>query len=181
MERRRPTEKGNDVNVKRQMRSQAARGTGTDALFVVPPAAPGVAPDTQGEGIMRSIVSDRLLIDGDHHMHLANLKSYFAADQRLCELYAHGDGSARRAFLHVAGSPPNTPARSGTQNPVRWLEEKPPMTISPLAGKPAPKEMLIDPARLEREYFERKPDLDDPGQLVSFGTSGHRGSPFRGS
>src|SRR6201982_1203411 len=55
------------------------------------------------------------------------------------------------------------------------------MTISPRAGKPAPKEMLIDPARLEREYFARKPDLDDPGQLVSFGTSGHRGSPLRGS
>ena len=55
------------------------------------------------------------------------------------------------------------------------------MTISPLAGKPAPKDMLIDPARLERDYFERRPDLDDPGQLVSFGTSGHRGSPFRGS
>ena len=45
------------------------------------------------------------------------------------------------------------------------------MTISPLAGKPAPKEMLVDPVRLEREYFERKPDLDDPGQLVSFGNS----------
>src|SRR5438477_7438783 len=55
------------------------------------------------------------------------------------------------------------------------------MTISPLAGKPAPKEMLIDPARLEREYFERKPDLDDPDQRVAFGTSGHRGSPLRGS
>ena len=55
------------------------------------------------------------------------------------------------------------------------------MTISPLAGKPAPKEMLIDPARLEREYYGRKPDLDDPNQLVSFGTSGHRGSPLRGS
>src|SRR6516162_6382757 len=55
------------------------------------------------------------------------------------------------------------------------------MTISPLAGKPAPKEMLIDPVRLEREYFARRPDLDDPEQLVSFGTSGHRGSPFRGS
>ncbi len=27
------------------------------------------------------------------------------------------------------------------------------MTISPLAGKPAPKEMLVDLARLEREYF----------------------------
>ena len=55
------------------------------------------------------------------------------------------------------------------------------MTISPLAGKPAPKEMLIDPVRLEREYFERRPDLDDPQQLVSFGTSGRRGSPLRGS
>ena len=31
-------------------------------------------------------------------------------------------------------------------------------TISPLAGKPAPKEMLVDPARLEREYYARKPD-----------------------
>ena len=55
------------------------------------------------------------------------------------------------------------------------------MTISPLAGKPPPKEMLIDPARLEREYFERRLDLDDPTQLVDFGTSGHRGSPLRGS
>ena len=55
------------------------------------------------------------------------------------------------------------------------------MTISPLAGKPAPKEMLVDLARLDREYFECKPDLDDPEQLVAFGTSGHRGSPFRGS
>src|SRR5258706_1530845 len=55
------------------------------------------------------------------------------------------------------------------------------MAISPFAGKPAPKDMLIDPARLERDYFERRPDLDDPGQLVSFGTSGHRGSPLRGS
>ena len=36
--------------------------------------------------------------------------------------------------------------------------------LSPLAGKPAPKEMLIDVARLEREYFERKPDLNDPNQ-----------------
>ncbi|HMH00523.1 MAG TPA: hypothetical protein VK555_03870, partial [Terriglobales bacterium] len=55
------------------------------------------------------------------------------------------------------------------------------MTISPLAGKPAPKEMLIDVARLEKEYFERRPDLGDPNQLVSFGTNGHRGSPFHGT
>ena len=53
--------------------------------------------------------------------------------------------------------------------------------ISPLAGKPAPKELLVDVARLEKEYFERRPDLDDPNQLVSFGTSGHRGSPLRGT
>lgn len=55
------------------------------------------------------------------------------------------------------------------------------MTISPLAGKPAPKEMLVDPARLEREYFECRPNPDDPAERVSFGTSGHRGSPMHGS
>src|SRR5713226_8205888 len=55
------------------------------------------------------------------------------------------------------------------------------MAISPLAGKPAPKELLVDVARLEREYFERRPDMSDPNQRVSFGTSGHRGSPLRGN
>ena len=53
--------------------------------------------------------------------------------------------------------------------------------ISPLAGLPAPKSMLVDVAKLEREYFERRPDLDDPNQMVIFGTSGHRGSPFHGT
>jgi phosphoglucomutase len=51
--------------------------------------------------------------------------------------------------------------------------------ISPLAGKPATKEMLVDTGKLEREYFDRKPDVANPNQLVSFGTSGHRGSPLR--
>jgi phosphoglucomutase len=55
------------------------------------------------------------------------------------------------------------------------------VTISPLAGKPAPKEMLVDVVRLETEYFERKPDLSDPTQMVSFGTSGHRGSSLHGT
>ncbi|MBI3595910.1 MAG: alpha-D-glucose phosphate-specific phosphoglucomutase [Nitrospirae bacterium] len=55
------------------------------------------------------------------------------------------------------------------------------MAISPLAGKPAPKELLVDVTRLERDYYGRKPDVGDPGQWVSFGTSGHRGSPLRGS
>jgi phosphoglucomutase len=55
------------------------------------------------------------------------------------------------------------------------------MALSPLAGKPAPKEMLVDVARLEREYYQRKPDVSDSNQLVSFGTSGHRGSSLRGT
>lgn len=55
------------------------------------------------------------------------------------------------------------------------------MAISPLAGRPAPTEMLVDPARIERDYFERKPDMDDPDQRVVFGTSGHRGSSLRGT
>jgi phosphoglucomutase len=55
------------------------------------------------------------------------------------------------------------------------------MPISPLAGKPAPKDLLIDTGALERAYHERRPDLDDPGQRVAFGTSGHRGTSTKGS
>jgi hypothetical protein len=58
----------------------------------------------------------------------------------------------------------NTPPKYGTRNHVRCHEGKPPMTISPLPGKPAPKEMLVDLAPLERQYFECRPDLDDPEQ-----------------
>ncbi|KAA5603411.1 phosphoglucomutase (alpha-D-glucose-1,6-bisphosphate-dependent) [Blastochloris sulfoviridis] len=55
------------------------------------------------------------------------------------------------------------------------------MTISPLAGKPAPADLLVDLARLERAYYDRGPDMDDPAQRVAFGTSGHRGSSLSGS
>ena len=55
------------------------------------------------------------------------------------------------------------------------------MAIHPLAGKPAPADILIDVAALERAYYQRKPNVDDPAQLVSFGTSGHRGSPLSAS
>src|SRR6202047_4476364 len=66
--------------------------------------------------------------------------------------------------------------------PSSVVEKKHPAEIiSPLAGRPAPKEILVDVAQLEREYYERRPDLSDPNQLVSFGTSGHRGSPLRGT
>ena len=49
------------------------------------------------------------------------------------------------------------------------------MAIHPLAGKPAPTNILIDVASLEKAYYERKPNAADPAQMVSFGTSGHRG------
>ena len=52
------------------------------------------------------------------------------------------------------------------------------MTLSPLAGKPAPENILIDVAQLDHDYFANKPDPSNPRQLVSFGTSGHRGTPF---
>jgi phosphoglucomutase len=55
------------------------------------------------------------------------------------------------------------------------------MAISPLAGKPATKEQLVDLIRLEREYYDRRPDVSDPQQRVSFGTSGHRGSSLNGT
>ncbi|OPY01109.1 MAG: Phosphoglucomutase [Syntrophorhabdus sp. PtaB.Bin047] len=55
------------------------------------------------------------------------------------------------------------------------------MAISPLAGKPAPAEILVDLERLEKDYYERRPDPDDPAQRVSFGTSGHRGSALSGT
>src|SRR4051812_9373920 len=55
------------------------------------------------------------------------------------------------------------------------------MSISALAGKPALKELLIDVAKLEREYHDRKPDPGEPGQRVAFGTSGHRGTPGNGT
>lgn len=59
------------------------------------------------------------------------------------------------------------------------VEENHP-AISPLAGRSAPKKLLVDVDRLAREYYERRPDLTDPSQMVGFGTSGHRGSPLRG-
>ncbi|MFA7003420.1 MAG: phosphoglucomutase (alpha-D-glucose-1,6-bisphosphate-dependent) [Verrucomicrobiia bacterium] len=55
------------------------------------------------------------------------------------------------------------------------------MKAHPLAGTTAPAEMLIDVAALERAYHDRTPDLADPNQLVSFGTSGHRGTSLEGT
>jgi phosphoglucomutase len=55
------------------------------------------------------------------------------------------------------------------------------MALHPLAGKPAPADLLIDVDKLLAAYHDRRPDLGDPQQLVSFGTSGHRGTSLDGT
>jgi phosphoglucomutase len=54
------------------------------------------------------------------------------------------------------------------------------MTTHPLAGRPAPRDLLVDIDQLRKEYYARKPDITNSAERVSFGTSGHRGSSLRG-
>ena len=53
------------------------------------------------------------------------------------------------------------------------------MGLHPLAGKPAPASILVDLHDLERSYFDKTPNIEDPLQAVSFGTSGHRGTSLQ--
>ena len=55
------------------------------------------------------------------------------------------------------------------------------MAIHPNAGKLAPKSILVNVAELISLYFTKKPDINNNAQMVSFGTSGHRGSSLLGS
>src|SRR4051794_31154690 len=55
------------------------------------------------------------------------------------------------------------------------------MPLSPLAGKLAPADVLIDVDRLVAAYNDRRPDPDNPRERVAFGTSGHRGAPEDGA
>ncbi len=55
------------------------------------------------------------------------------------------------------------------------------MALHPLAGKPAPKEMLINVPNLVASYYTLRPDPAEPTQQVSFGTSGHRGCSLKRS
>jgi phosphoglucomutase len=52
------------------------------------------------------------------------------------------------------------------------------MPLSPLAGQPAPPNLLVNLPRLITSYYALKPDVSVPAQRVAFGTSGHRGSAF---
>ena len=53
--------------------------------------------------------------------------------------------------------------------------------ISPLAGKPAPRSLLVDVSKLVSAYYTGIPDPTVAAQRVAFGTSGHRGSSFDNS
>ena len=53
------------------------------------------------------------------------------------------------------------------------------MPVHPLAGQPAPSDVLVDVDKLIAQYFDGKPDPNEPTHRVSFGTSGHRGSSLR--
>ena len=55
------------------------------------------------------------------------------------------------------------------------------MDAHELAGKRAPRELLTNIPRLLSAYYTYKPDIENPHNLVSFGTSGHRGSSFKNS
>lgn len=55
------------------------------------------------------------------------------------------------------------------------------MSLHPLAGKPAPRELLVNIPRLVSAYYTIHPDPADTAQRVAFGTSGHRGTSLEGS
>jgi phosphoglucomutase len=55
------------------------------------------------------------------------------------------------------------------------------MKVSTLAGKPADVSLLVDVPRLVTAYYTQTPDPSASEQWVAFGTSGHRGSAFKGS
>jgi phosphoglucomutase len=55
------------------------------------------------------------------------------------------------------------------------------MALHPLAGKPAPRSLLVNVPRLISAYYTHQPDPDNPAHQVAFGTSGHRGSSLKNS
>ncbi|MEZ4831691.1 MAG: hypothetical protein R2873_06735 [Caldilineaceae bacterium] len=55
------------------------------------------------------------------------------------------------------------------------------MALHPLAGKPAPQDLLVNIPRLVAAYYTQSPNVEDVNQRVAFGTSGHRGTSTAGS
>jgi glycogen phosphorylase len=70
-------------------------------------------------------IHDTLLTNGDHYMHLADMKSYLAADGQLCNLYADSDAWVRKAILNVAGSGKFSSDRTISEYATQIWEVKP--------------------------------------------------------
>ena len=68
-----------------------------------------------------------------------------------------------------------------TPRPNERPSEQETRQVSPLAGKPPDPSRLVNVPRLIAAYYTERPDPSIPQQRVSFGTSGHRGSPLTGS
>src|SRR5438128_162038 len=81
----------------------------------------------------------------------------------------------------AGGAARAAPTRKGLERSgcklIGVLGSGPRLMAHPLAGKSAPPELLIDVDRLTGAYYDKRPDPEIADQLVSFGTSGHRGSP----
>jgi phosphoglucomutase len=60
-----------------------------------------------------------------------------------------------------------------------YTKETETMALHPLAGKPAPRSILVNVPRLVAAYYTRHPDVRLAAHNVSFGTSGHRGTSFK--
>jgi len=94
-----------------------------------------------------------LLRDGDHYMHLADLKSYLEADEKLCALYGEPDEWARKAILNVAGSG----EFSSDRTIARYASEIWNLKACPVAGTPEehPADNVLtiaSPARLRASH-----------------------------
>ena len=113
---------------------------------------------------------DLEIIDGgDHSFKVPKSKglSSTAVYQRLLDKTVKVDGLAKSPSMLF--NPDSSILKGG-----RTL-----MELHPLAGKPAPRDMLVNVPRLITAYFSRKPDVTQPGQEISFGTSGHGAPPSK--
>ncbi|MCB9898631.1 MAG: alpha-D-glucose phosphate-specific phosphoglucomutase [Planctomycetes bacterium] len=89
-----------------------------------------------------------------------------------------------QVFLHLAAVPRRPPRRAIGRpcSPPRLVTLDGPrvrrtvVSVHPLAGKPAPSDVLVDVEKLLAAYDEVHPDPSEPTQRIAFGTSGHRGS-----